>query len=60
MIFQLNIVTKILLITLQNKNGFAISLQRFYGKMEKCFAVQQEPVQSHDFEKDGCKIRGLV
>lgn len=41
--------------TLQNRNGFTISLQRFYGKMEMCFTVQQEPDQSHDFEKDGCK-----
>lgn len=49
-----------LLVTIQNKKGFITSLQRFYGRMEKHFAVQEEPFQSHDFEKDGCKIRLFV
>lgn len=56
----MNTVTMMLLMTIQNKNVFITKLQRFYGKMEKHFAVQEEPFQSHDFEKDGCKIRLFV
>lgn len=49
--FQLKIVTK-MSVTIQDRNGFIISLQRFYGKMEKHFTVQEEPFQSHGSEKD--------
>lgn len=44
-----------LLMTIQNKNVFITSLQRFYGKMEKHFAVQEEPFQSQDFDKMDAK-----